>query len=156
VNIIAEGCDLAIRMGQIEDRELIGRWLTDVSMVLVASPSYLAAHGVPERALELQNHIAVLTQKKFDHWMVGGETVRVRWGLARAAWSLPTTRYGTDWGLPGCRSSSWREIWPMGRSARVLPEFDVPGFAATALYPRSVVPSLALRTLLNALSDWCA
>src|SRR5262249_3844017 len=65
VNIIAEGYDLAIRMGEIEDSELIGRRLTEVSMVLVASPEYLAAHGVPEHVQDLRHHTAILTQKKF-------------------------------------------------------------------------------------------
>jgi DNA-binding transcriptional LysR family regulator len=43
-----------------------------------------------------------------------------------------------------------------GTLQSVLPHSDVPGFAATAMYPRSIVPSLALRTLLNALPGWCA
>jgi DNA-binding transcriptional LysR family regulator len=43
-----------------------------------------------------------------------------------------------------------------GRLQRVLPLFDLPGFSKTALYPRSIVPSLALRILLNALPGWCA
>jgi DNA-binding transcriptional LysR family regulator len=43
-----------------------------------------------------------------------------------------------------------------GTLQQVLPGFEVPSFAATALYQRSVVPSLALRTLLNVLPGWCA
>ena len=64
-------------MGEIEDSDLIGRRLTNVAMVLTASPAYLAAHGAPERPQDLRHHTAVLTQKKFDHWTVGGETISV-------------------------------------------------------------------------------
>ena len=156
VNIIAEGFDLAIRMGQIEDRELIGRWLTDVSMVLVASPFYVAAHGIPAQVQDLRNHTAVLTQKKFDHWIVGGETVRVRWRISTG--SMVVTHNAVRDGLGIARMPEFlvAEDLANGMLTRVLPDFDVPGFAATALYRRSVVPSLALRTLLNALPGWCA
>jgi DNA-binding transcriptional LysR family regulator len=51
-------------------------------MVLVPSPTYLATHGIPKQVQDLQNHTAVLSQKKFDHWIVGGETVRVRWRIS--------------------------------------------------------------------------
>ena len=156
INIIADGYDLAIRMGQIEDRDLISRWLTDVSMVLVASPSYLSTHGIPERVQDLQNHTAVLTQKQFDHWIVGGETVRLRWRLSTG--SMVVTRNAVRNGLGIARMPLFfvAEDLADGTLQRVLPGLDVPGFAATALYPRSVVPSLALRTLLNALPGWCA
>jgi DNA-binding transcriptional LysR family regulator len=134
INIIAEGYDLAIRMGQIEDRELIGRWLTDVTMVLVASPSYLATHGIPERAQDLRNHTAVLTQKKFDHWIVGGETVRVRWRISTG--SMVVTRNAVRDGLGIARMPVFFVAGDLadGTLQRVLPHSDVPGFAATAMY----------------------
>lgn len=143
-------------LGQIEDRELIGRWLSDVSMVLVASPLYVAAHGIPAQVQDLRNHTAVLTQKKFDHWIVGGETVRVRWRISTG--SMVVTHNAVRDGLGIARMPEFlvAEDLANGMLTRVLPDFDVPGFAATALYRRSVVPSLALRTLLNALPGWCA
>jgi len=98
VNVIAEGFDLAIRMGEIEDSDLVSRRLTSVAMVLAASPAYLATHGAPKRPQNLRDHIAVLTQKKFDHWVVGGETKGCVGGSVRVAWSLPATPCETDWG----------------------------------------------------------
>jgi len=156
VNIVAEGFDLAIRMSEIEDSELIGRRLTEVSMVLVASPSYLALRGVPEQVEDLQDHIAVLTQKKFDHWIVGGETIRLRWRMSTG--SMVVTRNAVRDGLGIARMPEFfvaRDL-AEGSLRRVLPRLGTPGFPATALYPRSVVPSLALRTLLDALPGWCA
>jgi DNA-binding transcriptional LysR family regulator len=43
-----------------------------------------------------------------------------------------------------------------GTLARVLPRYDLPKTPVTALYPRSIVPSLALRAFLDALHGWCA
>ena len=42
-----------------------------------------------------------------------------------------------------------------GRLVQLLPQYDLPKTVMTALYPRSVVPSLALRTLLDILPEWC-
>jgi DNA-binding transcriptional LysR family regulator len=156
VNIVAEGFDLAIRMGEIEDSDLIGRRLTEVSMVLVASPSYLKVHKAPEQVQDLRDHTAVLTQKKFDHWIVGGETIRLRWRMSTG--SMVVTRNAVRDGLGIARMPEFfvaRDL-AEGTLCRVLPRFGTRGFSATALYPRSVVPSLALRTLLDALPGWCA
>ena len=133
VNIVAEGFDLAIRMGQIEDSDLIGRRLTEVSMVLVASPSYLEAHGVPEKVQDLRDHTAVLTQKKFDHWIVGAETVRLRWRMSTG--SMVITRNAVRDGLGIARVPEFfvaRDL-AEGTLRRVLPRFSLPGFSATAL-----------------------
>lgn len=42
VDLIGEGFDLVIRMGDLEDSSLIARKLTNIEVVLLASPSYLA------------------------------------------------------------------------------------------------------------------
>src|SRR4029079_14753711 len=75
VNLIAEGFDLAIRIGELADSDLIGRRLADISIVLVSAPSYLAAHGKPQTVRDLKQHVAVLTQKTGDHWTIGGEMI---------------------------------------------------------------------------------
>jgi DNA-binding transcriptional LysR family regulator len=143
-------------MGQVEDSDLIGRRLTEVSLVLVASPSYLEAHGVPEQIQDLRDHTAVLTQKKFDHWIVGAETVRLRWRMSTG--SMVVTRNAVRDGLGIARVPEFFVARDLAEGAlrRVLPRFSLPGFSATALYPRSAVLSLALRTLLDALPGWCA
>ena len=155
INIVAEGFDLAIRMGEIEDSDLIGRRLTEVEMVLVASPSYLEAYGCPEQVPDLRHHTAILTQKKFDHWTVGEETVRMRWRMSTG--SMVVTRNAVRDGLGIARMPQFFIAHDLaeGTLRRVLPRFNLPGFTTTALYPRSVVPSLALRTLLDELPEWC-
>ncbi len=51
-------------------------------MVIVAAPSYLAAHGYPEHVGDLKHHTAILTRKHLDHWDIDGETVRVSWRIS--------------------------------------------------------------------------
>lgn len=56
IDIRGGGYDLAIRIGVLSDSALIARRLAPAPALLVASPAYLAAHGVPQRIEELATH----------------------------------------------------------------------------------------------------
>lgn len=56
VDLVAEGFDLAIRLGQLRDSGLIARRLEDARLCLVASPDYLKRHGVPQTIDDLAHH----------------------------------------------------------------------------------------------------
>lgn len=56
-DLIADRIDVAVRGGPLEDSGLFARRLLDAGNdVLVASPSYIAAHGAPGTLHELQHH----------------------------------------------------------------------------------------------------
>lgn len=56
VDIMADGFDLVIRVGVMEDSGIISRHLADCPMLLVASPDYLKRHGKPVKPQDLRNH----------------------------------------------------------------------------------------------------
>lgn len=56
VDLVAEGFDLAIRLGQLRDSGLVARKLEDARLCLVASPGYLARSGVPATIEDLAHH----------------------------------------------------------------------------------------------------
>lgn len=56
VDIIAEGYDAAIRIGELSDNRLIARKLSEHRRILCASPDYLARHGAPDTPAELTEH----------------------------------------------------------------------------------------------------
>jgi DNA-binding transcriptional LysR family regulator len=148
-NIVAEGFDLAIRMGDMDDSDLISRKLADIPMVIVAAPSYVDAHGAPRSTQDLRRHVAVLVRPNIDHWNVGEEVVRMRWRIS--AGSLAVTREAVLAGLGLMRVPEFvveRDL-ESGALVRLLP---LPTAHATALYPRSKVSSRTLRVLLDHLS----
>lgn len=59
VDLVAEGFDLAIRLGQLPDSSLVARKLEDAALLLVASPDYLQRMGTPRTLEELQRHLCL-------------------------------------------------------------------------------------------------
>ncbi len=55
-DLIAEGVDVAIRMGRLRDSPFGARRLATLERLVVAAPSYLAARGTPRSPAELARH----------------------------------------------------------------------------------------------------
>jgi DNA-binding transcriptional LysR family regulator len=60
VDLVKEGVDLAIRLGELEDSSLVARRICGVERAICAAPSYLARHGTPRRPEELRQHNCIL------------------------------------------------------------------------------------------------
>lgn len=59
-DLVGEGLDVAIRIGELEDSSLVARRFSSQQLVLVASPAYLGAHGSPQHLDALQRHRQIL------------------------------------------------------------------------------------------------
>ena len=60
VNLVEQGVDVAIRMGQLADSSLGARYLGLNPWVLVGSPGYLKAHGSPKSPAEVARHACLV------------------------------------------------------------------------------------------------
>jgi DNA-binding transcriptional LysR family regulator len=56
VNVVEEGIDVAVRIGELPDSSLHAARVGSVRRVLVAAPAYLQAQGVPRRPQDLARH----------------------------------------------------------------------------------------------------
>jgi len=56
VDLIEEGWDVALRIGQLKDTSMVARKLANCRMVVCAAPSYLAEHGTPTSVAALAGH----------------------------------------------------------------------------------------------------
>jgi DNA-binding transcriptional LysR family regulator len=80
VQLVEEGFDLAIRVAEAPALGLVVRRLATSQVLIVASPGYLAARGVPEVPGDVRHHrcaaFAPLAWR--DTWRLGAEAVAVR------------------------------------------------------------------------------
>ena len=60
VDLVEEGLDLAIRIGHLQNSNLVARKITPCRQIMCASPAYLAKHGNPERPEDLLEHNCIV------------------------------------------------------------------------------------------------
>lgn len=80
VNLVDEGMDVAVRIGQLPDSSLKAVRVGQVRRVLCASPEYLARNGIPMHPGELLQHAVIAAN---------GISPRVEWKFGKA--DNPTT-----------------------------------------------------------------
>lgn len=77
-NLLEGKFDVLIRMGRLEDSSLVSRRLCGLQRLVVASPEYVAQHGMPTTLEGLSLHNCLLwsgSQENLNHWpfLVHGE-----------------------------------------------------------------------------------
>ena len=73
-DLIEEGFDIGIWLGQLTDTSLVARKLASSQLVVCASPDYLAQHGTPETPEELEEHSCLVNWAiaPGDKWLFKG------------------------------------------------------------------------------------
>lgn len=71
VNMLEEGVDIAIRIGELADSGMNAVRVGQVRRVLCASPSYLAQHGTPQTLTELTTHTLITASNAGNTWKFG-------------------------------------------------------------------------------------
>lgn len=76
IDLIRDGYDLALRGGKTEDSSVIARPICTLYTILVASPAYLAEHGIPDSPSALTSHKLIAVR------FLSGQVSR--WGFNQA------------------------------------------------------------------------
>ena len=83
VDLIQEGLDCSLRVGQLQDSAMIGRQIGSMRFITCAAPRYLARYGVPRTLDDLSSHRGVMhfsgrTGRAFDwDFVAAGSVVKV-------------------------------------------------------------------------------
>jgi len=155
VNLVAEGVELALRIGELEDSSLRARSLGRVSRFAVASPQYLQFRPSPEDPSDLSTH-ACIGYSRFGApttWVFEGENGRhvvniecaVKLDDADTLQSALLNGMGIGI-LPGWLVNPCIE---RGELEIVLPDYTVPSLPLNAVYPDLGRLSLRARIFLD-------
>ena len=66
VDLVDQGYDLAIRLGQLEDSSMMAKRLGSRTQYVCASPSYVSTYGLPHTLSELDQHNCLIGT--LDYW----------------------------------------------------------------------------------------
>jgi len=156
VDIVNEGIDVAVRIGQLDDSSLVGVRLAGNERVVVASPSYLAAHGTPVHPDDLQRHACLTfgtrgSQSRGWLFTVDDTVVPVRVGGPLECNDGAVLH---AWALAG-HGLAWRSMWEVadeiasGRLVTVLDAFRAPDNAIHAVFPQRRHLPLRVRMFID-------
>jgi DNA-binding transcriptional LysR family regulator len=160
-DLSSEGYDLAIRIGEMKDSNLVARRLAPNRRVLCASPEYLRRRGSPTRPEQLSAHdclVMVAGRTPNNLWRLRAEdgnevSVRVRGRLESNLGEV--IRDAALAGLGIALHSTWHvsEDLRAGRLQLVLPGYSLPESGIYAVMPqRRLVPARA-RAFTNFLAQ---
>lgn len=156
-NLAEDGIDLAIRVTQALDPNVIARRLGEVRSVVCASPAYLAARGTPTDVRDLSAHNC-LTYAHYGrsqwHFKVAGGSVMVpvsgNFSTSEASIVVRAALSGA--GIALLPQFAVAEAIAEGRLIQLLPQVEVETLGVFAVYlSRQRMPS-ALRSLIDFLS----
>ncbi len=145
IQLVDEGIDVAIRIGELADSSLIAVKLGEVSRVVVASPGYLKDRGVPNSPIELIRHDIVAFEGigATDDWRFnpGGDLVRVEPRLAVNSADTAIAAAEAGAGITRTLSYQVRASVLAGRLVPILKEFAPPASPVSAVYPARRIAS---------------
>ncbi|AZQ53192.1 LysR family transcriptional regulator [Burkholderia cenocepacia] len=78
VDLIAEGFDCAIRVGTLQDSNLVARRVGPLFGKFVASPNYVETHGSPETPQELLTHQVLMQGTESWQLLDGDKVITIR------------------------------------------------------------------------------
>lgn len=155
VDIVSEGFDLEIRVGDDIPGQHIGRRLVSNRRVVCAAPDYLQRQGVPQTLGELEQHHCLVIKERdnaFGIWNLERngvqESVRVSGPL-----SSNNGEIVLQWALDG-RGVVLRSLWDVkplldqGRLVQLLPEYSQSA-NVWAVYPTRLAYSGKLRACVE-------
>jgi DNA-binding transcriptional LysR family regulator len=166
VDIVAEGYDAGIQLGEVIDRDMIAVPVTgDIRMTVVGAPAYFARHPKPQHPRDLSEHVCL-------NWHRSPEAPPYRWeftepgpdgspqGGREIAVAVPARVLSTDsavniglaragLGLTIVYEDQVRDDVARGALVPVLEEFCAPFPGYYLYYPQRRHASPALRALID-------
>jgi DNA-binding transcriptional LysR family regulator len=160
IDMITERIDLAVRVGPLGDSSLVARRIGEWQHLLLASPNYVAWHGLPQTPEELSQHsvllLTVLSKAEFIEMHRFGEPLkRVRVSGPVVGNSFDAVKEMMLQGLgifrvPGPEASA---LISAGKAIQVLPGWEMSPLLVHAVTVQRQVQPAKVRWAIEALRE---
>lgn len=155
VNMMDEGMDIAIRIGELPDSSLNAIRVGTVRRVLFASPTYLKKRGIPQHPHDLKDHQLVLSTAVGSsnelHFMENGSPLNIR--------TTPRIRMNTNdavielvqkgWGIASLLSYQIAPYLTEAKLQTVLSSFELAPLPVHILHQEGRMVSAKVRSCID-------
>jgi len=156
VDIVNEGFDCAVRVGDLPDSSLISVRLADNRRLCVATPGYLKRAGLPKHPSDLSRHECLTlssdaSQSRGWAFLVDGAVTHLR---PSGRLDCSDGQVLHDWCVEGL-GIAWRSTWEVesevaaGRLQSVLDDFAAPPNGIYAVFPHAKHLPLRVRLWID-------
>ncbi len=159
VNLMDEGLDIAIRIGNLPDSSLIAVRVGTVRWVVFAAPEYLKKHGLPRHPTDLTSHrliqsIAVGTASEWPYQENGKpRSIRIEPRLRMNTNDAVAELAARGWGISRLLSYQIAPHLADGRLQTILGEFELPALPIHVVHQEGRMVSTKIRAFVDFMVD---
>ncbi len=155
LDLIEQGVDLAIRLGQLDDSSFRAKKLSNRQLYVCATPEYLARFGVPHTLSELNKHQCLIGT--YDHWRFKehgqSRSIRVKGNINCNSGIVLLDAALRGMGMVQLPDYYVSEHLASGALVEVLPSYRDDREGVWALYPHNRHLSAKVRLLVDYLAQ---
>ena len=161
VDLLADNVDCVLRGGELLDQSLVARRVANVSLIAVASPAYLRAHGTPthpeqlEREHTMVNHFSTRNGRPYpNEFEKDGQALEIsgRYRLSLNENNAVTAAVLAGLGVAQMASFTALPLIERGELVRVLSDWTCMTIPLYVVYP----PNRHLSAKVRAFVEWVA
>ncbi|OWV98829.1 LysR family transcriptional regulator [Rhizobium sp. R693] len=156
-DLVGEGFDMAVRIGELTDSTLVAKRLAAVRRILCASPKYIANNGEPAAFEDLDGHCCLPTHNG-EPWRMASDSGKAmhRPSASLATNSSEVVRAAVLSGIGIALRSTWEVGADIrsGQLVQVLPEYEGSGdISIAAVYPSRQFLPVKVRIFIDYLAE---
>ncbi|MBS1161723.1 MAG: transcriptional regulator, LysR family [Proteobacteria bacterium] len=158
VDLLNENIDCAIRIGELTDSSLVSVRLGEMRRMVVASPAYLVAHGVPRQPADLAQHNCLSLGQQRGWVFRDPQSGAVDTLKVSGTFECNDGAVLHEWALAG-QGLAWRSLWEVGqdlqegRLSSVLDPWQAPPMGIYAVFPQRRHLPLRVRLFIDLLKE---
>ena len=158
VDLLNENIDCAIRIGELTDSSLVSVRLGEMRRMVVASPAYLVAHGVPREPDDLAAHNCLSLGQQRGWVFRNPDSDQVDTIKVGGSFECNDGAVLHEWALAG-RGLAWRSLWEVGQDLKegtltsVLDAWQAPPMGIYAVFPQRRHLPLRVRLFIDLLKE---